>query len=118
MAANPDTKAAFIALNRFGFGARPGDLAKAAADPRAFLKAELAKPDIALVSLDNPANAELIGSTPCIQAVFAAEQQRKVEREKKASDIKVAAVGGAMMGGEAMGAAAPRSEERRVGKEC
>ena len=105
MAATPDTKAAFIAFNRFGFGARPGDLAKAAADPRAFLKAELGKPDIALVSLDNPANAELIGSTPCIQAVFAAEQQRKIEREKKASDVKVAAAG-PIMGAETMGAAA------------
>ena len=40
----PDFKAGFIALNRFGFGARgDGDLAAAASDPRGFLKAELAQ---------------------------------------------------------------------------
>jgi uncharacterized protein (DUF1800 family) len=54
---------ALVALNRFGLGARPGDLAKAAADPRGFLKAELKQPDITLISLDNPAYGDLLGVT-------------------------------------------------------
>ena len=44
MAIGPDHKAAFVAFNRFSFGARgaayAGDLARAASDPRGFLKAE------------------------------------------------------------------------------
>ena len=104
MAATADPKAAFIALNRFGFGARPGDLEKAAADPRAFLKAELNRPDAALISLDSPAGAELMGSTACIQATYTAEAQRKIERERKAADIKqTASAAGAMMAGDTMG---------------
>ncbi|WP_440643045.1 hypothetical protein ACSHT2_25395 [Bradyrhizobium sp. PUT101] len=41
-----DTRAALVALNRFGFGARggaSGDLVNAASDPRGFVKAELAR---------------------------------------------------------------------------
>ena len=51
MTIGPDAKAAFIALNRFAFGARggsfAGDLARAASDPREFLRAELLQPAIA-----------------------------------------------------------------------
>jgi uncharacterized protein (DUF1800 family) len=56
MAIGPDQKAAFVAFNRFSFGARggayAGDLARAASDPRGFLKAELMQPAIA--HLDTP----------------------------------------------------------------
>ena len=108
MAANPDPKAAFTAFTRFGYGARPGDLEKAAGDPRGFLKAEMNRPDAALISLDRPENSELMGSTPCIQATFAAEAQRKIERERKAGDAKrMAAAPGAAMGGEMMGGTPP-----------
>ncbi len=51
-----DPQAALVALNRFGFGARggsSGDFASAAADPRGFVKAELARPNAAL--LEHPA---------------------------------------------------------------
>ena len=51
-----DPQAALVALNRFGFGARggsSGDFASAASDPRGFVKAELARPNAAL--LEHPA---------------------------------------------------------------
>ncbi len=47
-----DPQGALVALNRFGFGARggaSGDFASAATDPRGFLKAELARPNAALL---------------------------------------------------------------------
>ena len=47
-----DPHGALIALNRFGFGARggaSGDFEAAASDPRGFVTAELAKPNIALM---------------------------------------------------------------------
>ena len=50
MASFPVTHSGFVALMRFGYGARgKGDLAAAASDPRGFLKAELAQPSIALL---------------------------------------------------------------------
>jgi uncharacterized protein (DUF1800 family) len=51
-----DPQAALVALNRFGFGARgglSGDFASAASDPRGFVKAELDRPNAAL--LEHPA---------------------------------------------------------------
>ena len=84
---SPGQKSAYIALNRFGLGARPGDLARAAGDPRGWLKAELGVQDIALISLDDPANADLVGTTPAIQGHFAAEAQRKREREIKTASL-------------------------------
>ena len=72
-----DPKAGFTALNRFGFGARgDGDLAAAAADPRAFLEAELGQPGIAL--LDGPG----LGRTPdLLKSQFDEQEQRRLERE-------------------------------------
>ena len=49
MTIGPDLPGAVTAFNRFGFGARPGDLAAAASDPRGFLLEELWTSDIALV---------------------------------------------------------------------
>ena len=51
---SPGSKSAAIALNRFGLGGRTGDLARAAGDPRGWLKAELGVQDITLISLDDP----------------------------------------------------------------
>ena len=76
----PDPKGALIAFNRFGFGARAGDFDKVAADPRGALRAELRKPDVALISLDDPANADLAGTTVALQDSFAAEYQRRLAR--------------------------------------
>ncbi|MDB5531874.1 MAG: uncharacterized protein JWO28_189, partial [Hyphomicrobiales bacterium] len=47
---------ALVALNRFGLGARggnSGDLANAAADPKGFVKAELASPRVAMLGGPN-----------------------------------------------------------------
>jgi uncharacterized protein (DUF1800 family) len=78
----PDFKAGFIALNRFGFGARgDGDLAAAASDPRGFLKAELAQPGIAL--LEGPGMPR---TALALQAMFADEDQKKAERARMAAE--------------------------------
>src|SRR5438309_10394455 len=64
-----DSQAALVALNRFGLGARggaSGDLVNAASDPRGFVKAELSRPNGALLE------APGLQSTPALaQAVFA-----------------------------------------------
>jgi uncharacterized protein (DUF1800 family) len=78
----PDFKAGFIALNRFGFGARgDGDLAAATSDPRGFLKAELAQPGIAL--LEGPGMPR---TALALQAMFADQDQKKAERERMAAE--------------------------------
>jgi uncharacterized protein (DUF1800 family) len=64
-----DSQAALVALNRFGLGARggaSGDFVNAASDPRGFVKAELDRPNGALLE------APGVQSTPALaQAVFA-----------------------------------------------
>ena len=70
-----------IALTRFGYGPRgDGDVAIAAADPRGFLKAELAQPGIALLSgATLPTTASAIDQFTRDQAV------RKAERDQLAA---------------------------------
>jgi uncharacterized protein (DUF1800 family) len=83
MAIGPDQKAAFVAFNRFSFGARggayAGDLARAASDPRGFLKAELMQPAIA--HLDTPG---LPQTKTALATLFAFREQRRRERETMA----------------------------------
>ncbi|CAM5774577.1 hypothetical protein LMIY3S_04592 [Labrys miyagiensis] len=83
---NPDPT--LIVFNRFGLGSRPGDLAKPGGDPRGFLRAELAAPDVALISRDDPSTAVLPGSTAAIQASMAAALERKLERDRAAVSDK------------------------------
>lgn len=63
-----DSQAALVALNRFGFGARggaSGDFVNAASDPRGFVKAELGRPNGALLELPG------LASTPALaKAVY------------------------------------------------
>src|SRR5271169_2981907 len=110
MAIGPDPKGAFVALNRFAFGARGGgfDLARAASDPRGFLKAELQQPEITQV------NASTLPPTKiALQAVFIEQQQKKMERENAAnvaSDAQMTSASTA--GGVTAGKAdAPNSDE-------
>jgi len=64
------------AFTRFGLGPRPGDLA-GRGDPREGLVAELTKPDGARI--DDPG----LPRTPeALQAVFADQQRKKLERER------------------------------------
>ena len=86
--AQPDYAGALIALHRFGYGARAngsGDLRSAAADPRGFVKAELARPAVALLE------SQTLRSIPDLFAAFNVEQdQRKAEREAQAKVLPAA----------------------------
>ena len=77
-----DSQAALVALNRFGLGARggaSGDFVNAASDPRGFVKAELNRPNGALLE------APGLQSTPSLaQEVFAYELEQKQAREAAA----------------------------------
>ena len=77
MALSPNS-AAWVALNRFAYGARGGglDVARAASDPRGFLKAELQQPAILVVQ-----SPSLCASSVALQEVYAEQQQKKMERE-------------------------------------
>jgi len=85
-----DSQTALVALNRFGFGARggaSGDLVNAASDPRGFVKADLSRPNGALLEMPG------LLSTPALgQAVFAyqAEVKRARETAAKASEANPA----------------------------
>lgn len=77
----PDFRSAFLALSRFGYGARgsANDLAAAAGDPRGFLKAELLVDRIALVD-----PRELLSSREALQALFDQRQATKLQRQASA----------------------------------
>jgi uncharacterized protein (DUF1800 family) len=79
MATAPEPLTALIALNRFGLGARPGDFAAVASDPRGFLAEELKKPDLALLPGDLP------DTRTALQQTFEDQARRKAERAKTAS---------------------------------
>ncbi|HEY0911868.1 MAG TPA: hypothetical protein VGD75_16720, partial [Bradyrhizobium sp.] len=74
-----DSQAALVALNRFGFGARgggSGDFINAASDPRGFVKAELNRPNGALLE------APGLQPTPALaQEVFAYQLEQKQARD-------------------------------------
>ena len=81
-----DSQAALVALNRFGFGARggaSGDFVNAASDPRGFVKAELSRPNGALLEVPG------LLSTPALgQAVFAYQFEIQQARDAAAkSDV-------------------------------
>ena len=78
MATAPELLTTLIALNRFGLGARPGDFAVAASDPRGFLAQELKKPDLALMPADLP------DTKIALQQTFEDQARRKAERAKTA----------------------------------
>ncbi len=90
-AATPDKT--LIIFNRFGLGARPGDVARLGpqieSDPPAVLKAELATRDIALIpsftAHDDLSVTELPGSTAAIEASMADAIARKAERDRAAA---------------------------------
>jgi uncharacterized protein (DUF1800 family) len=77
-----DSLTALVALNRFGFGARggaSGDFLNAASDPRGFVKAELARPNGALLEVPG------LQSTPALAvAVFEYQEEERKAREQAA----------------------------------
>ena len=66
------------ALNRFGLGARPGDAAKAAADPRGFVRDQIVRPVAAL-------DASLPAGDAALRAMRMVELGRETERTRVAS---------------------------------
>lgn len=70
------TPTAVIALRRFGLGARPGELARIAADPRGALLATLLQPKAALLD-----DLDLDTSETLMANVQLANEQRKLQRE-------------------------------------
>ncbi|NPU11272.1 DUF1800 family protein [Bradyrhizobium sp. 83012] len=77
-----DPQAALVALNRFGFGARggaSGDFVNAASDPRGFVKAELLRPNGALLEVPG-----LLATPALADAVFAYQDEVKRTREAAA----------------------------------
>jgi uncharacterized protein (DUF1800 family) len=79
MAIGPNHAEAVTAFNRFGLGARPGDLHAAAADPRGYLLEELWTADAALIR--NPA---LPSGPQAFEAYYLDQQQLHVARMKAA----------------------------------
>ncbi len=79
MAPGPDPYAALTAFNRFGFGAKPGDLALAAGDPRGFLMEDLRASAVLRI-----AAANLPAAPAALQAFYADQQRQKMAREAAA----------------------------------
>jgi len=79
----------FIAANRFGMGARPGDLRQISGDPRGWLKQQLTRPELpaAIASLPPPRQQ--------VERAFALRQQIQEERKALAQNgaMRVARAG-------------------------
>jgi uncharacterized protein (DUF1800 family) len=84
-----DPQAALVALNRFGFGARgaaSGDFDAAASDPRGFVKAELAKPNVALLVAPGLMETPDLGV-----ALFAYQKEVQAQRAAQKKAVPAAA---------------------------
>lgn len=77
MMIGPDYPGAVTAFDRFGFGARPGDLGAAPGDPRGFLLEELRTANVALIR-DHapPSGAEAL-------TAYRLEQQQRTARTRQ-----------------------------------
>ena len=76
-AASDPRRDAALALHRFGFGPKPGDIARIAADPRGALLAELR---VGPKTIEDPA---LASSAEDARATVAFQQEKKREREAR-----------------------------------
>lgn len=75
------TPAAAIAANRYGLGARPGDLAAIAGDPRGWLRGQLAAPPPSLPQSGLRGSADILAEASRIrQEKDAQDQQRQIPR--------------------------------------
>jgi uncharacterized protein (DUF1800 family) len=84
-----DSQAALVALNRFGFGARggaSGDFLNAASDPRGFVKAELGRPNGALLEVPGLQSTAALG-----KAVF--DYQFEIQQARSAAPRQTAPAG-------------------------
>jgi uncharacterized protein (DUF1800 family) len=80
MATGTNEAAAVTAFNRFGFGARPGDLAEVAGDPRGFLLEEAGRAGVALI-----ADRELASGPQALEAYYRQQEGVREERAKMAA---------------------------------
>lgn len=107
-----DPQGALVALNRFGFGARGGaasDFSSAASDPRGFVKAELGRPNAAL--LDAPG----LQPTPALaQAVFDYQKDVKQQREAAAKTAEAMASSSADKASEVKAAGADKPGDAKT----
>jgi uncharacterized protein (DUF1800 family) len=93
--------AAAIATNRFGLGARPGELDAAAGDPRAWLLAQVRAPYVA--------PPELAGLAPSHEVLASFLEARETrEAARRALSQRYAAPDNAAPGGTAAGSGAPK----------
>src|SRR5215813_8498621 len=72
----PDTIAAVIAANRFGLGARPGELALIGGDPREWLRSQLRAPPPALTAADLRPSSQILAQ--------ALDLRREIQVQRKA----------------------------------
>ena len=80
IALGPDPYAAVMAFNRFGLGAKPGDLALAVGDPRGFLIEELHVVDAGQIPAE-----DLPPTAQALQLLFADQQEKRIARETAAA---------------------------------
>lgn len=84
-----DPQGALTALNRFGYGARggaAGDLASAGSDPRGFVKAELGRPNGALLEAPN-----LLSTPELAKVLYGYQAGVRAQREANANSKKIEA---------------------------
>src|SRR3954470_24468238 len=81
-----DSRAALVALHRFGFGARggaSGDFVNAASDPRGFVKAEMSRPNGVLLEVPGLLSTSALG-----KAVF--DYQFEIQQARAAASKSTA----------------------------
>ena len=90
---NPSNPAAAIATNRYGLGARPGDLVAAAADPRGWLLAQVREGYPAPAALEG-----LASGTSILAGFLAARDERRMDRTQSVVPAASGAAAGAAAG--------------------
>jgi uncharacterized protein (DUF1800 family) len=80
MTIDPGFAQAVKAFNRFGLGARAGDLNAAAGDPRGSLLEELSNANVALIRVQAP-----VSWTSALQAHYLEARARRADRSKLAA---------------------------------
>ncbi|MFO1147899.1 MAG: DUF1800 family protein [Alsobacter sp.] len=110
---SPDPSAVLIALQRFGLGARPGDPARIAGDPRGFVRAQVQARDAAMLASD-----ALEPGDRAYRLTRMSEMQRERERSRTAmlGASDAAGMAGGMAGGTAgatMASPAPSSADTK-----
>ncbi|HKE94005.1 MAG TPA: DUF1800 domain-containing protein, partial [Povalibacter sp.] len=86
------TATAAIAANRFGLGARPGEIADIGSDPHGWLKQQITRPvAIPAPIKDLPTSAKAIESYQGLQEALRAARRKARQQQQKASEEKTPA---------------------------